>query len=121
MIPAHKRRVSISVDAALLRQIDDAVQGIRVHRSTLLSAAVHAAVQNGLLLLSKPGIKDLAEGVTVPLHGRGGFQSKLTDVRADSRDDELAALRAENAKLKGQLAAANKTPSYLAAFNRGRV
>ena len=79
MIPHHKTRVSVTIDKALLAKLDDEARRWALHRSTVLSAAVNGGVQQGLLAMSKAGVKDLAEGRKVPMLGRGGFQPDLVD------------------------------------------
>ena len=81
MIPHHKTRVSVTIDKALLAKLDDEAGRWTLHRSTILAAAVNGGVQQGLLAMSKAGVKDLAEGRHVPMLGRGGFQPDLVDDR----------------------------------------
>ena len=77
MIPDHKQRVTVTVTRATLRRLDREAKRWGVHRSTVLEAAINAGVQQGLLLLSKPSVKDLAEGRTIPLYGNGAWGRDL--------------------------------------------
>ncbi len=79
MIPDHKSRVSVTLSRVTLRKLDKEASRWGLHRSTVLEAAVNAGVQQGLLLLAKPSVKDLADGRTVPLYGNGAWGRDLVD------------------------------------------
>ena len=78
MIADHKHRVSVTLHRDTLRRLDKEAKRWGLHRSIVLEAAINAGVQQGLLLLSKPGVKDLADGRTIPLYGNGAWGGDLT-------------------------------------------
>ncbi len=72
MIPDGKKRIRVCLDTSLLHEIDRHAEAYQVHRSSILAAAVHGAIQSGLLRLSKASIEALEAGERVQLPALAG-------------------------------------------------